>query len=42
MTGNGWDWQVLGTNDSTTGNLPVNDPVNPALMFKVTVPPQTP
>ena len=39
MTGNSWDWQVLGTNNSTTGVLPVNDPASPILLFRVTVPP---
>lgn len=39
VAGNGFDWQVLGTNDSTTGTLPVNNPSEPVLIFKVTIPP---
>ena len=42
MTGSGWDWQVLGTNNSTSGNLPVNDPAGNALLFKITIPPPAP
>ena len=40
--GNGWNWQVLGTNSSTTGVLPVNDPASQVLIFKVTISPQEP
>ncbi len=38
VVGNGWDWTVLGTNESTTGILPVSNPTNPVLLFKITIP----
>ena len=37
VVGSGWNWSVLGTNQSTTGLLPFSS-TNPVLMFKVTVP----
>ena len=37
LVGNGWDWSVLGTNQSTTGILPFSA-TNPVRMFKVTIP----
>ena len=42
LLGNGLQWQALSTNESTTGNLPVNDPATQVMMFKITIPPQTP
>lgn len=42
LQGGGFNWQVLGTNISTTGVLPVNDPADPVLLFRVTVPPLAP
>ena len=38
-TGDHWDWSVLGTNNSTDGNLPVSA-TNPLQIFTVTVPAQ--
>lgn len=39
LNGQAWNWNVVGTNNSTTGVLPVNDPVSPVLLFRVTIPP---
>jgi hypothetical protein len=37
MVGNGWGWSVLGTNQSTTGVLPMGS-TQPMLLYKVTIP----
>lgn len=42
MTGASWDWQVLGTNNSNNGILPVSGVGSPTLLFKVTIPPTDP
>jgi hypothetical protein len=38
LVGNGWEWSVLGTNQSATGVLPVTNLAPPVLIFKVTIP----
>ncbi|MCO5044443.1 MAG: alpha-amylase family glycosyl hydrolase [Kiritimatiellae bacterium] len=40
LVGNAFGWSVLGTNNSTTGILPINNPDDPVKLFKVTVYPQ--
>jgi len=42
LSGQDWNWALMGTNQSTTGVLPVNDPASPVLLFKVTIPPPAP
>ena len=42
MAGDGFNWQTLSTNESTSGIVPVNDPATPILLFKVTIPAQAP
>ena len=38
LNGAGWNWSELGTNNSATGILPVNNVTNPVLLYKVTIP----
>lgn len=38
LVGSGWDWAVLGTNQSTTGILPVTNAIPPLRLFKITIP----
>lgn len=42
LQGDAFNWQVLGTNISTSGILPVNNPADPVLLFKVIAPQQEP
>ncbi len=40
LSGSSWDWSVLSTNQSASGDLNIINVTNPVLMYKITIPAQ--